>query len=61
MLTVRALAAAVGCSPRTVHEVETGKRTPHFDTVRRLSTALGVEPAQIVEFREAMLLEEDQR
>ena len=59
MLTVRALADAAGCSPQTVHQVETGKRRPHFATVRRLSAALGVEPAQIVEFRRALLLEED--
>lgn len=58
LLTVRALAAAAGCSPTTVHEVETGKRVPRFDTIRRLSAALKVEPSQVVEFRQALLMEE---
>ncbi len=58
MLTIRALAVAAGCSSTTVHEVETGKRVPRFDTIRRLSRAVGVEPINIVEFRQALLLEE---
>ncbi len=61
MLTVRALAQAAGCSPHTVHQVETGRRVPQFDTIRRLSAALGVEPAEITEFRRALLLEEEGR
>ena len=60
MLTVRGLAQAAGCSPHTVHEIETGKRSPRFDTVRRLSAALEVEPTQVAEFRRAMLIEEEQ-
>ncbi len=60
MLTVRALAQAAGCSPYTVHQVETGQRTPQFDTIRRLSKALAVEPAEIAEFRRALLLEEEE-
>ncbi len=60
MLTVRALAKVAGCSPHTVHEVETGKRRPHFATIRRLSDALGVEPNQIAEFRRVLLPQEDQ-
>jgi transcriptional regulator with XRE-family HTH domain len=59
MLTVRGLAAAAGCSPHTVHEVELGKRVPRFDTIRRLSVALGVKPNEIAEFRRALLLEEE--
>lgn len=59
MLTVRGLAAAAGCSPHTVHEVELGKRVPRFDTIQRLSAELGVKPSEIAEFRRALLLEED--
>ncbi len=59
MLTVRALAEAANCSPHTVHEVERGKRVPRFDTVRRLSAALGVEPEGIAEFRRALMIEEE--
>lgn len=61
MLTVRGLASAAGCSPHTVHQVESGKRVPRFDTIRRLSTALGVEPTQVAEFRGALLLGAGQR
>ena len=60
MLTLRGLAAAVGCSPHTVHEVETGKRVPHVATVRRLSEVLGVEPARVREFRAAMGLPDEE-
>ena len=59
MLTVRGLAQAAGCSPHTVHEVECGARVPRFDTIRRLSAALGVEPSEIAEFRRALLLERE--
>jgi transcriptional regulator with XRE-family HTH domain len=61
MFTVRGLAAAAGCSPHTVHEVEQGKRLPRFDTIRRLSAALGIEPTEIAEFRRVLLLEEERR
>ncbi len=61
MLTVRGLAAAAGCSPHTVHEVETGKRAPRFDTIRRVSAALGVEPTGVAEFRRALLIGEEER
>ena len=61
LLTVRELAAAAGCSPATVHEVEHGRRRPHFATMRRLSAALGVKPDEIVEFRQALLLDAHER
>lgn len=57
MLTIRGLANAAGCSPQTVHQIESGKRRPHFATIRRLSAALGVEPMQVAEFRRALLVE----
>ena len=60
MLTVRALARAAGCSPHTVHQVETGRRVPQFATIRRLAEALGVQPAEIAEFRPALLLEREE-
>lgn len=61
MLTIRGLAEVAECSPHTVHEVESGKRVPRFDTIRRLSAALGVEPADISEFRRVLLGEEESR
>lgn len=56
LLTIRGLALAASCSPRTVLQVEHGQRTPHPGTIKRLSAALGVEPAQVREFRAAMKL-----
>lgn len=59
LLTVRGLAAAAGVSLQTVHEVETGKRLPRFGTIRALSSALGVEPDQVAEFRKVLFAEEN--
>ena len=61
LLTVRALAAAAGVSTHTVHEVETGKRPPRFGTIKRLSAALGVEPAEVAEFRAVIFGEEQDK
>jgi transcriptional regulator with XRE-family HTH domain len=61
LLTVRGLADTAGVSTQTVHEVETGKRSPRFGTIKRLSAALGVEPVEVVEFRAVLFGEEDKR
>ena len=63
LLTIRALAELAGCSTRTVLRLEHGLQTPYPGTIKRLSAALGVEPAQVREFRAAMGLddEEDER
>ena len=60
LLTIRSLAAAAGASPRTVLQVEHGERTPQPGTIKRLSAALGVEPAHVREFRRAMGLPEEE-
>jgi len=54
LLTVRALADMTGVSPMTVVQLGAGKRTPRAGTIKALSTALGVAPEQVVEFRRAM-------
>ncbi len=63
LLTIRALAAGAGVSTRTVLLVEHGAQTPRPGTIKKLAAALGVEPAQVREFRAAMGLadEEDGR
>ena len=58
MLTVRALADLTDLSKTTINLIETGQRTPQFDTIKKLSAALEVEPAQIAECRPALGLEE---
>ena len=54
LLSVRALARRAGVAPTTVHLVESGRRAPQFLTIERLSRALGVEPGEVDEFREAL-------
>jgi len=58
LLTIRGLAEAAGVSPRTVLLVEHGQQVPRPGTIRKLAAALGVEPAQVREFRAAMGLDD---
>ena len=60
LLTIRALAERAGCAPRTVLQVEHGARRPQPGTIKRLSAALGVEPAEVREFRQAMGLGDEE-
>ena len=61
LLSTRGLARAAGCTQATVISTERGRRTPSYETIRRLSEALEVAPAEVIEFRRAMGLpaEED--
>ena len=54
LLTVRGLASAARTTPRTVIDLEAGRRTPRVGTIQAFSSALGVEPQQVAEFRGAM-------
>ena len=53
-LSIAALSALAGVAPKTVNDVERGLVVPKFRTVRRLSEALGVEPADVTEFAHAL-------
>ena len=55
LLTVRGLAKKAGVAPSTVYLIENGKSNPRFSVIEKLSLALDVEPAEIVEFSEAIL------
>ena len=59
LLTIRGLAKEAGVTPLTVQRVEHGRQAPQPGTIRKLAAALGVEPAQVREFRAAMGLDED--
>src|SRR4051812_1817247 len=50
----RELARRAGVSHVTVVTAETGRRRPLFESVRRLSAALGVSPLEVEEFRQAL-------
>ncbi len=60
LLTIRGLAEAAGVSPRTVLLVEHGEQVPRPGTIKKLAAALGVEPAQVREFRAAMGLDDEE-
>jgi DNA-binding XRE family transcriptional regulator len=47
-LTQRELAERIGISPGTVCDLENGRRKAYLRTVRRLSRALDVEPAELI-------------
>ncbi len=59
LLTLRSLAACAGVTPRTVLLVEHGEQVPRPGTIKKLAAALGVEPAQVREFRAAMGLDDE--
>jgi transcriptional regulator with XRE-family HTH domain len=50
----KTLAAKAGVSNKTIIEVENGRNVPTFRTIRRLSEALGVDPAEVAEFAAAI-------
>ena len=54
VLTIRELAEAAGVSTRTIVQVEAGQIVPRFATLKKIAAALGVEPAEIVEFAAAI-------
>ena len=53
-LTIRGLAEKAGVAPSTVYLTESGRSTPRFAVIEKLSAALEVEPNEIVEFVEAI-------
>jgi transcriptional regulator with XRE-family HTH domain len=56
LLSIRALATQAGVTPKTLIDIEHGRRRAAYETMRRLSTALGVPATEIAEF--AAVLEE---
>lgn len=53
-LSQRDLAARAGVAPKTVVDLEMKRQEPRLRTIRRLAAALGVEPADVDEFRQAI-------
>jgi len=54
LLTIRVLAKQAGVAPSSIYLIEAGRVTPRLSTVRRLATALGVDPEAVDEFRQAI-------
>ena len=54
LLTVRGLAKKAGVAPSTVYLIENRRAIPRFRVIEQLSSALEVEPTDVVEFAEAI-------
>lgn len=54
LMSQRELAAKAGVALKTIVDIELGRVSPRFATMRRLCAALGKEPTEIEEFREAI-------
>ncbi len=54
LYTIEALANAAKVSTKTIVEIEHGRQRPHLATIRKISTALEVDPLEVVEFVEAI-------
>jgi transcriptional regulator with XRE-family HTH domain len=50
----KTLAVKAGVSNKTILEIENGRNVPTFRTIRRLSEALNVDPAEVEEFAAAI-------
>ena len=53
-LSQRDLAERAGVTQKTVLELELGRQEPQLRTIRRIAAALGVEPVEVDEFRQAL-------
>ncbi len=51
LLSVRELAKRADVAPATIYYAERGQKVPQFETIRKIATALDMEPGKIDEFR----------
>jgi len=54
LFSIRGLASAAGISDKTIRGIESGQRRPSLATIRKVSSILQIDPAEIDEFKEAM-------
>ena len=54
LLTIRDLASKANVANQTIVQIEHGRISPRIRTIRRLSSALGLDPAEISEFEDAI-------
>ena len=50
LMSIRELAAKANITPKTLADIEYGRRRPNYETMRNLSAALGVPANEIQEF-----------
>jgi transcriptional regulator with XRE-family HTH domain len=56
-VTQEELAARTGMSRATISRIESGQQRPRISSVRRLATALGVQPEELVDWEHDDALE----
>lgn len=61
MMTQRDLADAASCGQQTIVSIERGRRATRFETMQRISRALGVEPTDVAEFATMLTAERPAR
>ncbi len=49
-ISIEDLAAKAGVSTKTIVDTELGRTRPKFRTIRKISEALGLDPAEVAEF-----------
>ena len=49
-ISIEDLAAKAGVSTKTIVDTELGRTQPKFRTIRKISEALDIDPAEVVEF-----------
>jgi len=54
LLTIRELAQQAGVAPSSIYLIETRRATPRMATMRRIASALGVDPETVAEFQQAI-------
>ena len=54
LMSTRALEKAAGVTQKTIIDIEYGRRRPHYETIGKISQALGVEPGEIAELAVAL-------
>jgi DNA-binding XRE family transcriptional regulator len=60
-LSQRDLARVAKVAQKTVVDIELGRVEPQLKTIRTLAAALGVEPQEVDEFREALAAKSGRR
>lgn len=54
LMSTQQLATRAGITKKTLIDLEYGRRLPHYETMGRLSEALGVEATEVEEFAKAI-------
>jgi transcriptional regulator with XRE-family HTH domain len=54
LLSIRELAQLANVAPSTIYLIEAGRSIPQLGVIRRLATALEVDPHTVAEFRRAI-------